>query len=395
MRGKHVTRVTFTTDDFTPAAVTDSSQAERPPPWSHTRAAVRWPVVSESLGYAAAERQPCGSCGTSVCCTLVSLRQFTVKTAHDLDYLAYVLNFDRMEIGVSADGTFSIYYRWRCRHLDPQRFGCGVHRTSRQPKTCVYYRAHTCWYRTAIGTQERDSFVRFDRDTFDRFLGMVEVASDGQITSIPTWSDVLALGHEAREASRTGVLVPTPEPEPAPPMPWEGDAAAARAPRVTLGLDAFRQDPCTGCEAACCTYLAFPAGRPSTVMGLDFFRYVLGFEGLEIGVADDQCWFFVRTTCRAFDRASRRCTLFGRPERPGICSSMDGRRCSYRDWFLSPAPRSVVRVRHEQFDAFAALFRFDERRHVSHWPTLDQLRGALGVPAPVPAERPPAPEVAT
>ncbi|MCC6620356.1 MAG: hypothetical protein IT385_03830 [Deltaproteobacteria bacterium] len=369
-----------------------TSSADRPRPWLHARAAALWPVASESLPYSEAERQPCGACATSVCCTLVSLKQLKVTTAHDLDYLSYVLNFDRMEVGAAADGSFSIYYRWRCRHLVPESLGCGVHKTARQPKTCVYYRAHTCWYRTAIGTQERDSFVRLDRATFDRFLELVTVASDGQIVAIPSWADMLALRDAARDGAHADPPPETPAPEPPTPMPWEPGAPAPRRVEIATGLQAFRQDPCSGCEAACCTHLAFPAGKPSTAMGLDFFRYVLGFEDLEIGVADDQCWFFVRTTCRAFDRASRLCTLFGKPERPGVCTSLDGRRCGFRDWFLSPAPRSVVRVRYEQFDTFASLFRFDEGRRVTSWPTLDELRGALGAPLPTAlTAAPPAP----
>jgi len=93
-----------------------------------------------------------------------------------------------------------------------------------------------------------------------------------------------------------------------------------------------RTNPCDACATPCCRALLFDRKPPTDRRSLAFMRYQLGFPDVEIVVSPTGWRTLVRTSCRFLD-ATLRCALFGRPERPTLCSGYNPWRCDYRRFF--------------------------------------------------------------
>src|SRR5437879_9821309 len=104
------------------------------------------------MDYRQAMESPCMSCPTSPCCTYLPLHKFRIQSLTELDHAVYLLNFDRIELGLSQEGDWSVYYQATCRFLDPDNFGCTIHDTPEQPHICVQYNPYQCWYKRVLGT---------------------------------------------------------------------------------------------------------------------------------------------------------------------------------------------------------------------------------------------------
>lgn len=357
---------------------------EMPPkPWSHVRASTLWQNRRDDLSYREAHAQSCNSCGASYCCSMLALTKVTVATPSDVDYLGYLLNFDRVELGFSRDkgyrerGEVGVYLRSPCRHLDRESFGCGIHTTPQQPRTCIAYRAHTCWYRDAVGAQRRESFARVDRHCFEALRSDFVIDDKQQLLERPSWlrirevvdADIRA----AREAARDGRLAldgPAPRDE-------------TELPPVSLGADRgpdTRLAACQGCAASCCDTIAIPAGKPDRFMALDFLRYMLGFVGIGyVYTGTERNWILLRSRCRHLDAEARSCGVFGMPDRPDVCRTFDAASCSYRAWDEATAG-GIVKLTYSDFEAFASCFTFDETRKVVDAPSVARVQERLGRP---------------
>jgi hypothetical protein len=119
----------------------------------------------------------------------------------------------------------------------------------------------------------------------------------------------------------------------------------------------------------------FPAALPNTAAQLDYFRFCLGFPGVELGVDEDGWNLVVHTTCRHLEAG--RCGLYGAPSRPILCSHYDGLRCDYKPRFREPDPEGFLRVRLERFPALAEVFAFDGNGQPLGVPAFAALRAAL------------------
>jgi len=134
-------------------------------------------------------------------------------------------------------------------------------------------------------------------------------------------------------------------------------------------------DPCQGCEAWCCQTLIFGRDLPEDASQLDFFRYCIGFPGVELGVTEDSWAVVVHTTCRHLENG--RCSVYGSDERPLRCSYYDPLKCSYRDHFGNPVPKDLVRVNRDQFPVLLHSVVFDGGGRVRRLPATDLLRHRL------------------
>lgn len=298
-----------------------------------------------------------------------------------VDHALYVLNFERMELGLSAAGDWTVYYHQPCRHLDLETQRCRVHATPEQPGICVHYNPYSCWYKKHLVVERDRDFIRIDRNRMEYVVSQLLFNELRAVVQVPDW------------ATLTKVLADIPVTEPArttaaaavdPVLAaWRlqvvaGDggkpaAAAQQPPRAYLygELD----DPCTSCSAQCCQTLVFPHPTPRTRHNVDYLRFCLGFPGIEIGVGDAGWSIIVKTRCRHLD--GNRCGIFGRPERPILCKYYDASTCTYRVEFGQPRPEGLVRVRLEDFPVFAGGFRFDEHGTVLGVPSSRLLRAAI------------------
>lgn len=345
-------------------------------PWNSIAESLVKPAESDSKSYQDALESPCLSCQTTPCCTHLPLNTFKVTNLVELDHALYLLNFDRIELGISASGDWSSYYAYPCRFLDRDSHLCTVHNTPDQPRICQHYNPYNCWYKRVFSVAQNQDFIRMDHERMQYLLPHIELNEERQIASVPAWDTLLALMEVYPDKKRKFIepdfkddvydawqqMVRSPETYQPPAQQPQSYSALA--------------DPCTGCAAYCCKTLVFPQGTPKHVSNLDYYRFCLGFPGVELGISDSGWSIIVKTRCRYLDD-NQRCSLFGKPERPLICKYYDAWKCDYKPQFGNPRPGNFLRVRMEQFLWLAESLPLDEHGAVISIPQTDSLRGYI------------------
>lgn len=356
-------------------------------PWETIRAGVIEPVAPRDLDYrSAVQESPCDSCTTATCCTYLPLHTFEVSTLMDVSYLGYLLNFDRIRLGLSSAGLWSVYYVEPCGFLDRTTLRCTVHGTSRQPRICSHYNPYGCWYRPTLGAMVTSDFVLVDRTRFAWLRDRFEFDDDRRLSAVPSWSDTLGAFAELSDDD------PAPPRDPRDPVrdEWVHIAITGRGNPLrpvdpTSGLDdAAQAEPpgesrvarpvtgpsvrpyagyetvnrCDGCSAPCCDTITFGQAPPSTVSTLDHLRFSLGFPGIELLIDDTHWWVVVKTRCQHLDGG--RCAVFGEPERPLQCTYYDAAKCTYVGEFATPRPAHALRVIYDDFERVAEGIAVDD-----------------------------------
>jgi hypothetical protein len=279
------------------------------------------------LGWRVALESPCSTCKTTPCCTFVSLHRFKVDTLADLDYVRFLLNFDRIELGLGGDGTWSVYYLQACRNLDLHDHSCRVHGTSAQPRVCSNYNPYGCWYRRTYEAGDETDHLRIDRRRFEAVAERLVFDEHRRLVEVPAWEVLEEIFEE------NPLEDPHPEFSPTAEQSWQPVtlAPSSRSLGLTAGAALTNASPCDGCSAYCCNMVVFPQAAPTTVNSLDFLMYLVGFPGIEIGLNSQGWALIVHTTCRHLD--GHRCGVYGRPERPIRCQYFDAVACVYESQF--------------------------------------------------------------
>ncbi len=269
---------------------------------------------------------PCAGC-VAPCCWAMKITQIEVENAHDLEYLHFLSGFPQIELAYDGAGRFRVFYRAPCDALDRTsgRFDCRLHGTDDKPKTCVSYDEHDCYYRKGLlGTPEQGlPVVRLDRARWLALAPAFSIDGRGRITARP---EPLEAWARVRDVAT-------------PPVPRRTSELSAEP----LGARDFdpTSSPCDGCSAVCCKALLFDRRPPSTRDSLELRRYQVGFPGVEIAVSATGWRTLIRVTCQFLD--ADRCSLFGAPERPALCSGYNPIACDYRRFFSAGAAH-VVRL---------------------------------------------------
>ena len=270
---------------------------------------------------------PCEGC-LAPCCWNMKLAQFEAKTWHDLEYLLFLSGFPEIELVYRGSGGFKVFYRRPCRHLDVDsgRFDCTLHGTPLKPATCVSFDETDCFYKGGmLGTPDVGlPVVRLDRARFLKVAELFTVGPDNAVLACPTPQD-------AWRVTRTAPKAAAISPRPALPLTTSAPVSASFS---------TRQSPCDDCSAPCCRVLIFDRGPPIAQHSLSYMVYQLGFEGVEIAVTDKGWRTLVRTTCQ-FLTDDKRCTLFGQPDRPTLCTFYNQYTCDYRRFFSAPEDSAV------------------------------------------------------
>jgi hypothetical protein len=238
---------------------------------------------------------------------------------------------------------------------------------------CVSYNPYNCFYKEVFTNRVNPRALRFDRQRLEYFLEQVVVDDERNIVEMPGWDSLQAAFAELEPWPAP----PASEPPSADPMllEWQRQVITPEqiaGPGAELRSFASLGSPCDGCSAYCCTHLVFPQGVPQTVSNLDFFRYCLGFPGVELGFGEDGWSLIVASTCRHLE--GNRCGVYGQPERPLPCQYYDAWQCSYKPRLSVPRPADYLRLGLEQFDALAECYQFEANGHIAHSPSLDEMR---------------------
>lgn len=346
-------------------------------PWNSIAESLVPVVPARPLKHNVAVESPCANCSTSPCCTHLPLTTFKVTNLVELDHAIYLLNFDNIELTISASGDWSAYYAYPCRYLNRATFECSVHNDPRQPQICVHYNPYNCWYKRAFTVGQNDEVIRIDRPRMEILLGHIEFDEARQITSVPGWDALVEMMHGFGDR-------PKPPADPGPyadtalerweaAITEEAESEAAEPPKYRSAGEL--ENPCTGCAAYCCKTLVFPQAVPGHVSNLDYFRFCLGFPGVELGIGDGQWSIIVKTTCRHLQ--DNRCGVYGQPERPIVCKYYDQWKCDYKRQFGETRPADMVRLRLEQWEWLAACFLYDDNGAIVEMPPMEVLRAAI------------------
>ncbi|MDZ4719797.1 MAG: hypothetical protein SH847_15205 [Roseiflexaceae bacterium] len=344
-------------------------------PWNSIAESVI-PLVENQRNFTDARQSPCATCATSPCCTYLPLHNFKVRNMMELDHAIYLLNFDHIELGLSSDGNWSVYYRYPCRFLNRETFACTIHNTPQQPQICINYNPYTCWYKRVLTHSINDEFLRIDRQRMEWIVEHTRFDELRNIVEVPDWLWML------EEIAR---LPPTPPASPAPPPTSDPIEDAWKS--MVINLESIPSkgsqpqsygnlsNPCDSCAAYCCTTLVFPQSRPAHISSLDHLRFCLGFPGVELGISDGTWSLAVKTTCRHLQ--GNRCGVFGQAERPLICRYYDAWKCTYRPNFGQPRPENFLRLKLDQFDWLAECFQFDNNGAIVEHPPTATIRNHI------------------
>jgi Fe-S-cluster containining protein len=317
-----------------------------------------------SLTFAEALRPPCQDCDAR-CCSYLPLQVVPMRSLMEVDYVRYLLGFPHLQAGFGVNGQWSIYYTVPCRHFEAGARRCRVHGSWEQPRTCVAYNEHDCWYRRAI-TPESQGFILFDHDRFEALLPQLAFDDDRSLTSVPSWNEMTELCARVALTAALGDVSQGVAPAPAS-VP---DSPAREHPG--RGLSDLMEDPCDGCEAPCCRFLYFPLAVPQSFMQLDYTRFCLNFPGVECAVGPTTWWLLVEAPCRFLQAGPRRCAIYGRPERPLRCAHLNQWDCGQYRQLLDPRPATLLRLDREAFAAVCAQMRFDDEGRITSGPELFQ-----------------------
>ncbi len=344
-------------------------------PWNSIAESVVDNGMATDLSHSDALGSPCETCATSPCCTHLPLNNFRVTNLLELDHARYLLNFDNIELGLSASGDWSAYYTYPCRFLDRSTFGCTIHNQPHQPRICVNYNPYNCWYKRVFSVSEHSDFIRIDHARMQLLEQHIEFDAERKITSVPEWDVLLEMMAEFEDKGKAISAEPTHSDSAL--DQWEtlilnpDDGAAEQV--IEVHEYSQLSDPCAGCSAHCCTKLVFPHSPPTHVSNLDYYRFCLGFPGIELGVADGQWSIIVNTRCRHLTDDNR-CAVYGKPERPQICKYYDEWTCTYKSQFDLARPEGFVRIRLEEIDLLANSLGYDKSGAIMILPPADALR---------------------
>jgi hypothetical protein len=301
------------------------------------------------------------------------LQMLQVTDLSLLDYMGYLLGFERIEVGVGRDGLWRVFYEGPCGFLSPEDGACTVYRTPRQPNVCVGYDPYRCWYRGSLAGGGTPEYVRLDEARLEHLRSRMLFGEDRRLVGAPPWetlaAELSALPYDpAPRAAHEGAthLSETDGDEPAPAEP-----TAAAPPRSFRDL----QEPCRGCSAHCCRSLLFPQAQPVNAAQLDQLRFYLGFPGVELALGEGGWTLVVHTPCRHLE--GNRCSLFGRPERPLYCTLYDAWGCGFKALLGQPPAQDAPRVGLEGFEAVLDLFAFDTHTAIVRFPACEEIRRAV------------------
>lgn len=302
------------------------------PLWSRVDSVEHMVDAARLLG---PDAQPCDGC-VAPCCWNVKLMQLRAERWDDLEYITFLSGFPEIEIDYCGDAQFRFFYRSPCGFLDTTsgRFDCTLHGTGAKPPVCIGFDEHQCFYREGLlGTPEvGQAVLRLDHRRWRAVSELFHYdGTRGALTTLPStaeaWAVVKSLPGRAPRPKRRSLGREALRCEPSAP--------------TSYGL---RRSPCDDCAATpCCTALLFERRPPTSRESLEFMRYQAGFPGIEITVSPTGWRTLVRTTCSFLDEETSRCTLYGLPERPTLCTHYNQFRCDYRRFFSAGAD-TVLRL---------------------------------------------------
>lgn len=139
-----------------------------------------------------ADGNPCEGC-SAPCCRLTIVPQPEPRTFRALDTLRFLAAHADHELLLDRQGRWHLAVERPCRLLTDDR-RCSVHGTPAQPKICVYFSPHNCWYkRNFHEVTDPPDLIRMDLAAFERVVAEVAFDGDGNVTEVPPYDELRRL----------------------------------------------------------------------------------------------------------------------------------------------------------------------------------------------------------
>ena len=138
------------------------------------------------------KNNPCNGC-SSPCCKYLLIAHKAPATWMDLDYIKYLLNFEKIQVTVSKKGEWGILIDLSCINFDLESENCKVHGTSEQPKTCVYYNPYQCLYKKNLLDNGPLTIYKLNSDSFDHWVKFIKFDDNGSIIDAPSFEKSLEI----------------------------------------------------------------------------------------------------------------------------------------------------------------------------------------------------------
>lgn len=315
-------------------------------------------MKENKLDYYEAKASPCEACTSCSCCSLFQLDYLTANNLMELDTINYYLNFNNIEVCLSGEGEWTVYYDYPCRLFNAEKSICTLHATPQKPGICVNYNPHYCFYKKVKESKDNSSSVIWiSRERMDFIMSHVSFDQDRNVLEIREKEKLF------EEVSRIPYQMPDRIDAPGEDntvIQWKQSVLSNSKITDSGVVKSYFdfQEPCGGCDSYCCKSLVFPQPIPTTYTSLDYIRYALGFPGVELGISDSQWYIILKTTCRYLDGSQ--CTIYEKPKRPLTCKYYSSMQCFHKACFSVSKPNGFMRVGFEEFKGLLETFKFDD-----------------------------------
>ena len=306
------------------------------------------------------------------CCSAVTLHEMRLKTFREVDYLRYVLGFERIELGWDNENVVEINYRAMCSSLDQKTAQCIIHDTPEQPIQCRDYDPVDCEYREQYLGVEMPSTVRISRARFPDVQALFKYDSSGNIVHHPDQQEVRAcldaVGRDDQIESQENRAY---QHERA----WPSESRE-QSPASERDHQSMTQWPCTGCSAWCCRVLLFPLPPPEDAKTLSFYRYLTLFPGLSLAANPRGFVIQCFTSCTHLSEENS-CSLYDKEERPVHCQTYDPWSCRYVPTFAQEDPR-FRSISKDTWRQLEPLFEMNDEGAIIERPDFNSICEVIG-----------------
>ncbi len=263
------------------------------------------------LTYKEAKQSPCLACNSVLCCSLLTLTEFTLLTLSDLDLISYYLNFRDIVVILDRSGECHIYYSKACRFFNNQSKTCSIHNQPSQSATCVYYNPYRCFYKNLNDDKKLIQYgsIWLDHERLEYLSEQIGFDESRNIVQMPNYEKLVEKFNSSIPYNRNS--------EP-----------AFREKEEPVFIK--NTDICYKCSGICCRKLLIQKSKPSNTNSLDFYNYSMNFPGIEYLISDNRWAILVDTKCKYLDEDNK-CSIINMDERPLNCRYMNPLRCRIND----------------------------------------------------------------
>lgn len=208
---------------------------------------------------------PCADCFDTPCCGALPLTTIPVQTSYDFFGMLVLSFFPNVQVCLKRSLEWVVFLQQNCRFLQKQSGKCSIHAQADQSLICKSYDAGACWYKQAFGSRQNGKMVHMDTARLLMLYEHLKTNGMGFDEYELDWEQLCA-SMEKTGFSQTKSL-----------------NSRVTIKKPTLSFSSCRPEQ----------FLVLPPlEKPRHRDHFQLIRFKLGFEGMHLGVCDNQ-WAFI------------------------------------------------------------------------------------------------------